>query len=65
MSDQDQERAWKLVKIGVLSTLVSIPLGVWSMKNHSPAMTAVLLTGIGYAVKRFMLEDHGNKLATR
>lgn len=48
---------WNLVKIGLVSTLVSIPIGLFLVPQFKdkPWVPAMVLTAAGYAVKSYML----------
>lgn len=58
-----EELIWKLVKIGLVGTVISIPIGLWLIPKYkdSPWVPAAALTAVGYAVKHFMLEHPPKK----
>ncbi|MFH1645995.1 MAG: hypothetical protein ABIB11_06200 [Candidatus Omnitrophota bacterium] len=59
----NDELTWKIIKIGAISILVSIPLGLWAIPKFKPWLSAAILTAAGFAVKYVMLEhkelEHG------
>lgn len=61
MSPENKELAWTLTKIGIVGTIISIPVGIWAIKRWPDETwkTAVLLTALSFAVKEKMLHGGG------
>ena len=57
MTEETKRLVFDLLKIGLVGTVIGIPLGVWAMKRWPDESwkTALLLTGVGFGVKEFML----------
>ena len=55
------QREWDIIKlllkIGAIGTLVSIPIGIWTIKRwpDNPLISAAILTAVGFAVKEVMI----------
>jgi len=64
---KEEELFWDLVKIGAVSTLVSIPVGMWLIPKykHSPWVPAAALTAVGYLVKKKMISHDDETLYTK
>lgn len=62
MSQQDWDIIKLLVKIGVVGTIVSLPIGLWAIKKwpERPIIPAIILTAVGLAIKEMML-SHGEE----
>lgn len=60
LSQEDWDITKLLLKIGAVGTVLSIPVGIWAIKKwpDRPIIPAVILTGLGLAVKEVML-SHG------
>jgi hypothetical protein len=65
MTDATKQKIILLTKIGLVGTAVSIPIGLWAMRQwpNSTLPTAVILTATGLALKEYML--HGGGEASR
>lgn len=61
MTEDTKQKVILLAKIGVVGTLISIPIGVWAMNRwpDSTLKTAALLTAVGLATKEVMLAGEG------
>jgi hypothetical protein len=61
MDQNTKDMIWTLTKIGLVGTVIGVPVGVWAMKRwNRPGetwKTAALLTGVGFAVKEVMLHS--------
>jgi len=57
MNQETKALVWDLLKVGLVGTAIGIPIGVWAMKRWPTQTwkTALLLTGVGFAVKEVML----------
>lgn len=64
LSQEDWDITKLLLKIGAVGTVLSIPVGIWAIKRwpDRPIVPAVILTGLGLAVKEYML-SHGEHAA--
>ncbi len=63
-ADKDTELFWQLIKIGAVSTLISIPIGMWLVPQYKDKawVPAVALTAISYIVKKKMITHDDKKL---
>ena len=61
---KDEDLFWDLIKIGVVSTLISLPIGMWLIPKYkdSPWVPALALTDVGYYVKKKMISHEDDKL---
>ena len=62
--NKDNELFWDLIKIGAVSTLISIPVGMWLVPKYKdkPWVPAAALTVVGYIVKKKMISHEDTKL---
>tara|TARA_Y100000310_G_scaffold304745_1_gene344203 strand:- start:216 stop:425 length:210 start_codon:yes stop_codon:yes gene_type:complete len=61
---KDKDLFWDLIEIGVVSTLISLPVGLYLIPKFKdkPWVPALALTGIGYYVKHRMIAHEDTKL---
>jgi hypothetical protein len=59
LSDEQKDIIYLMVKLGVVGTAVSIPIALWAIPRwrESPMIPALLLTGVGFAIKEVMIGD--------
>jgi hypothetical protein len=57
LSQEQKDIIALLVKIGIVGTVVSIPIGLWAIPKwqDNPMMPAIILTGVGLVVKEYMI----------
>jgi hypothetical protein len=62
LSQQDWDILKLLVKIGIVGTAVSLPIGLWAIKKwpEKPIIPAIILTAVGLGIKELML-SHGEE----
>lgn len=48
-----------MLKIGVVGTVISIPVGIWAVKRwpDKPIVPAIILTGLGLVIKKVMISN--------
>lgn len=67
MSQENWDITKLLIKIGIVSSALSIPVGIWAIKKwpDKPIVPAVILTALGLAVKEIMISgaEHSQPLA--
>jgi hypothetical protein len=57
LSDEQKHIIELMIKIGVVGTAVSIPIALWAIPKWSerPIIPALILTGVGLAIKEVMI----------
>lgn len=57
LTDEQKDIISLMVKIGVVGTAVSIPIALWAIPKWSerPVIPALILTGVGLAIKEVMI----------
>ena len=64
MTQEQKDIAWLMVKIGLVGTAASIPIAWWAIPRwrEQPIIPALILTGVGLAIKEVMI-SHGEHTA--
>lgn len=62
MTQENWDITKLLIKIGVVSSVLSIPVGIWAIKKwpEKPIIPAAILTALGLAVKEVMISRAGH-----
>jgi len=57
MSQENWDITKLLIKIGIVSSVFSIPVGIWAIKKwpDTPIIPAAILTALGLGIKEYML----------
>lgn len=68
MTQENWDITKLLIKIGIVSSALSIPVGIWAIKKwpDKPIIPAAILTALGLGVKEYMLSraERGEPLAS-
>ncbi len=63
MTELTKQRAILLAKIGIVGTIIGVPVGLWAMDRWTGAdawKTVGLLTAVSFATKEVMMKRAGH-----
>lgn len=57
LTDEQKRIIGLMLKLGVIGTVISIPIALWAIPKwpEKPIIPAIILTGVGLALKEYMI----------